>query len=202
MGTGTFPDGPPCLHEMLQHSEARRVRRSHVPIASAKMNLRPCANSAWQRALTMRQVSQPTTPNRPRSDVHEITHVRHTVRTQRDRDHCVSRVCAQHVLLQGHGEPHEAVTAGLFCLRQLSPSNIRVDNFKSTRRSLPKHGACRLPFALTWTRHPPRQQGWACMASCTYGLASLEIASNRFAKGHRMRCAEPHRPSCSLTELA
>jgi len=134
--SGTFPDGPPALYQMLQHSEARRVKRSHVPIASAKMNLSACADSAWQCALTMRQVSQPTTPNRPRSDVHEITHVRHTVRTQRDRVHCVSRVCAQRVLLQGHGEPHEAVTAGPFCLRHLSPSNIRVDNLKVV------HGVC------------------------------------------------------------
>ena len=130
MHSGACPNGPPALYQMLQHSEARRVKRSHVTIASAKMNLRPCANNAWQCALIMRQVSQPTTPNRPRSDVHEITHVRRTVRTQRDRVHCVSRVCAQRVLLQGHGEPHEAVTAGPFCLRDLSPSSIRVDNLK------------------------------------------------------------------------
>ena len=136
MGSGTFPDGAPCLYEMLQRSEARRAKRSHVPIVSAKMKLSACADSAWQCALTVRQVSQPTTPNRPRSDVHEITHVRHTVRTQRDIIHCVSRVCAQRVLLQGHGEPHEAVTAGPFCLRQLSPSNIRVDNLKVL------HGVC------------------------------------------------------------
>ena len=147
MRSGTFPDGPPALYQMLQHSEARRVKRSHVPIASAKMNLRPCADSAWQCALIMRQVSQPTTPNRPRSDVHEITHVRRTVRTQRDRVHCVSRVCAQRVLLQGHGEPHEAVTAGPFCLSAgpfAEQHSCRQP--QSSRRTLPKHGSCRLPF--------------------------------------------------------
>jgi hypothetical protein len=124
--SGTFPDGAPCLYEMLQHSEARRATRSHVPIASAKMKLSACADSAWQCALTMKQVSQPTTSNRPRSDVHEITHVRRTVRTQRDRVHCVSRVCAQRVLLQGHGEPHEAVTAGPFFLRGRPPQVVPV----------------------------------------------------------------------------
>ena len=171
MGSGTIPDGPPGLYEMFPDGEAWRVKRSHVPIASAKMNLSACADSAWQCALTMRQVSQPNTPNRPRSDVHEITHVRHTVRTQRDRVHCVSRVCAQRVLLQGHGEPHEAVTAGPILSAAPFAEQHSCRQPQSSRRTLPKHGACRLPFALTWRRHPLRQQRCTRMAGCRRGLA-------------------------------
>jgi len=52
------------------------------------------------------------------------------------RNHCVNSVCAQRVLLQGHGEPHEAVTAGPLCLQHLSPSNIRADNLEVL------HGVC------------------------------------------------------------